>query len=58
MRIFKILNIKLYYYVDRFCNPVIVNYSGFNVTWNETQAGITVEAPCTGHGLNGQLFNM
>ena len=48
----------IYCYVDQYCNPVIANYSGFNVTWNETQAGITVEAPCTGHGLNGQLFNM
>ena len=43
-------------FLDQFCNPVIVNYSGFNVTWSETQAGITVEVPCTGHGLNGQLF--
>ena len=38
---------------DQFCNPVTVNYSGFNVIWNETQVGITVEAPCTGHNLNG-----
>ena len=39
---------------DQFCNPVTVNYSRFNITWNETQVGITVEASCTGHGLNGQ----
>ena len=39
---------------DRFCSPVTVNYSGFNVTWNETLVGVTVEAPCTGPGLNGK----
>ena len=39
---------------DQLCNSVTVNYNGFNITWNETQVGITVEASCTGHGLNGQ----
>ena len=39
----------------QFCNPVTVSYGGFNITWNGTQSGITVEAPCTGHGLDGQL---
>ena len=31
-----------------------MNYTGFNVTWNETLVGVTVEAPCTGPGLNGK----
>ena len=26
---------------------------GFKVTWNETLVGATVEASCTGKGLNG-----
>jgi len=34
---------------------VTVYYTGFNVTWNETLVGITVEAPCTGTGLNGNI---
>ena len=44
-------------YVERFCNSVTVSYTGlgFNITWNETLIGITVEAPCTGPGLNSQL---
>ena len=46
------LNVPL----DQFCNPVTVDYNGFNITWNETQSGITVEAPCTRDGLNGQLY--
>ena len=32
---------------------MIVNYTGFNVTWNVTRVGVTVEVPCTGPGLNG-----
>ena len=40
---------------ERFCNPVTVSYTGFTITWNKTRAGVTVEAPCTGPGLNGQL---
>ena len=43
--------------LDQFCDPITVNYSGFNITWNTTQVGITVEVPCAGHGLNGQLKN-
>ena len=39
--------------LDQFCNPVTVDYNGFNITWNETQSGIIVEAPCTGDRLNG-----
>lgn len=39
---------------EQFCNPVTVSYDGFNITWNKTQIGITVEAPCTGQGLDGQ----
>ena len=31
----------------------MVSYMGFNVTWNETLVGITVEVPCAGAGLNG-----
>ena len=49
-------NNLLYYYIDQLCNPVTVNYTRFNVTWNETLVGVTVEAPCTGHGLNGVLY--
>ena len=41
--------------LERFCNPVTVSYNGFNITWNETQVGVTVAAACTGPGLNGQL---
>ena len=32
-----------------------VNYTGFNITWNETLAGVTVEAPCTGDDLSGKI---
>ena len=32
-----------------------MNYNGFTITWNETLAGVTVEAPCTGANLNGQI---
>ena len=42
--------------LDRYCNPITVPYTGFSVIWNETLVGSTVEAPCTGRGLNG-LFN-
>ena len=40
-------------FLDRFCDPVTVRYTGFNVTWNRTRVGRTVEAPCTGPELNG-----
>ena len=39
--------------IDQLCNAVTVHYGTFNISWNETQVGITAEAPCTGHGLNG-----
>ena len=42
--------------LDQYCDAVTVNYSGFNITWNATLVGITVEAHCTGYGLNGQLM--
>ena len=32
-----------------------MSYNGFNVTWNKTQSGVTVETPCTEHGLDGEL---
>ena len=35
----------------------MVNYTGFSITWNETLAGVTVEAPCTGVNLKGTLYN-
>jgi len=44
------------YSEDQFCQPVTVSYNGFNVTWNETLVGVTVEAPCTGPGLNGTNY--
>ena len=43
-----------YVYIEPpFCNPVTVMYTGFNITWNETQVGDTVEASCTGDDLAG-----
>ena len=39
--------------LDKSCPSVTVNYTGFSITWNETLAGVTVEAPCTGDNLNG-----
>ena len=44
----------MYIQLVQFCNPVTVDYNGFNITWNETQSGITVETLCTGDGLNGR----
>ncbi|XP_065905004.1 uncharacterized protein [Dysidea avara] len=41
--------------LNQLCSPVIVNYTGFNVTWNVTRVGVTVEVPCTGPGLNGTV---
>ena len=41
--------------LEQYCDPVIVSYDGFNITWNETLVGITAVAPCTGSGLSGQL---
>lgn len=43
--------------LDQSCNPITINYTGFSVRWNETLVGITVETPCTGHGLNGEFHN-
>ena len=40
--------------VDQSCQSVTVNYEGFDITWNDTLAGDTVEAPCMGPGLAGQ----
>ena len=34
-----------------------MSYTGFNITWNETLSGVTVEAPCIGHNLNGEIYN-
>ena len=42
--------------LDQSCPSVTVNYTGFSITWNETLAGVTVEAPCTGDGLNGKAI--
>ena len=42
--------------VDKFCNPVTQSYDDFTVTWNKTLAGVMVEAPCTGVGLDGLIF--
>ena len=42
-------------YVDQLCNPVTAGYNGFNITWNKTQSGLTLEAPCAAQGLGGQL---
>ena len=41
--------------LDQSCNPVTINYDGFDITWNKTLVGVTVETPCTGPRLNGQL---
>ena len=49
------LNFQFVFYLDQFCNPAMVSYSGFNVTWNETKAGVTAVAPCTGPGLAGEF---
>ena len=43
--------------LDQFCPSVTVNYTGFSITWNETLAGVTVEAPCTGDDLNGKVYD-
>ena len=40
--------------LDQSCPSVTVNYGGFSITWNETLAGVTVEAPCTGDDLDGK----
>ena len=40
---------------DQSCFSVTVEYTGFSITWNETSAGVTLEAPCTGANLNGQV---
>jgi len=33
-----------------------VEYFGFDITWNETQVGDTVEASCAGAGLTGEYY--
>ena len=40
--------------LDQSCPAVTANYTGFSITWNETLAGVTAEAPCTGDNLNGK----
>ena len=42
--------------LDQSCPSVTVNYTGFRITWNETLAGVTVEAPCTGDDLSGTIY--
>ena len=44
--------------LDQSCPSVTVNYTGFSITWNETLAGVTVEAPCTGDDLDGKIYLM
>ena len=39
-----------------FCNSVTESYPGFNITWDETQVGDTVEVSCIGAGLTGQYY--
>ena len=39
--------------LDESCSSEEMEYNGFTIIWNETQVGVTVEAPCTGPGLNG-----
>ena len=39
--------------VGQSCQSETVSYQGFDITWNATLAGDTVEVPCTGHGLSG-----
>ena len=40
--------------LDQYCQSVMVNYPGFNIVWNNTLSGVTVESPCVGVGLDGQ----
>ena len=47
--------ITMFFFLEQSCNPVTISYDGFIVEWNKTLAGVTVEASCTGPGLNGQL---
>ena len=47
---------KVVLVLEIYCNPVNVSYIGFTISWNETAVGVTVEAPCTGPGLSGQLI--
>ena len=50
--------IQIYYMnilVGQSCQSETVSYQGFDITWNDTLAGDTVEALCMGRGLNGQL---
>ena len=39
--------------LDKFCNPEKETYNDFSISWNRTLAGVSVEAPCTGIGLDG-----
>ena len=43
----------IYVQPDQSCNSIMVSYTGFSITWNETLVGATVEAACTGPDLNG-----
>ena len=44
----------MYILLDQSCSTVTVEYTGFNITWNKTLAGVTAEASCTGDNLNGK----
>ena len=46
--------IEYFNLLDQYCQSVMVNYQGFNVIWNDTLSGVTVESPCVGVGLDGQ----
>ena len=39
--------------VGQSCQSETVSYQGFDITWNDTLAGDTVEALCMGRGLSG-----
>ena len=49
----------VYVLLDQSCNAITEEYTdhGFSITWNETLVGVTVEAACTGTGLNGKMNN-
>ena len=44
-------------YVDQFCDQSNENYPGnFYITWNKTNSGVTVEAPCDSPKLKGFIL--
>lgn len=49
-----VATVAIWVFLDQSCQSVTVDYQGFDITWNETVVGVTVKAPCTGTGLNGQ----